>query len=59
MQVLGAEVVATAGTPAKRSLLRSLGVGHVISSRGIDFTSELAGLGSFDVVLNSLTSPGM
>ncbi|KAK9849252.1 hypothetical protein WJX84_003790 [Apatococcus fuscideae] len=59
LQALGAEVVATAGSPAKRSLLRSLGVAKVISSRGIEFTSELAGTGSFDVVLNSLTSPGL
>ena len=59
LQALGAEVVATAGTPAKRSLLRGLGVADVISSRSLEFTSELAGLGSFDVVLNSLTSPGM
>ena len=58
LQAAGAEVVATAGTPAKRSLLRSLGVADVLSSRGTDFPSDLAALGNVDVALNSLTSPG-
>ena len=50
---------ATAGSPAKRSLLRSLGAQHVVDSRSADFASHLALTGGVDVVLNSLTSPGM
>jgi NADPH:quinone reductase-like Zn-dependent oxidoreductase len=61
-QALGAEALATAGSPAKRSLLRSLGVGAVASSRGLGCFGDLAlatGGAGADVVLNSLTSPGM
>ncbi|GHF47154.1 type I polyketide synthase [Streptomyces morookaense] len=53
----GAHVIATAGTEAKRSLLRMLGVGHVLDSRSMDFAERIreltAGRG-VDVVLNSL-----
>ncbi len=59
---LGAEVVATAGGPPKRNLLRSLGAHHVASSRDILFSEELSlalGEGGVDVVLNTLTSPGL
>jgi len=49
----------TAGSPAKRSLLRSLGVSTVVASRDTSFVSDLAVAGGVDVVLNSLTSPGM
>ena len=59
VQVCGAQLYATAGSPAKRSLLRSLGAQHVVNSRAPDFTSDLAQTGGVDVVLNSLTSPGM
>ena len=58
-QRLGAQVYATAGSPAKRSLLRSLGPHHTVNSRSPDFASDLAALGGYNVVLNSLTSPGM
>ncbi|WP_044373185.1 type I polyketide synthase [Streptomyces noursei] len=54
---LGADVIATAGTPAKRELLRALGVRHVFDSRDLSFAEDVrtatAGRG-VDVVLNSL-----
>jgi len=53
----GATVFATAGSPAKRELLRAQGVQHVFDSRSLDFAVQLraatAGRG-VDVVLNSL-----
>jgi acyl transferase domain-containing protein/NADPH:quinone reductase-like Zn-dependent oxidoreductase/NAD(P)-dependent dehydrogenase (short-subunit alcohol dehydrogenase family)/SAM-dependent methyltransferase/acyl carrier protein len=54
---LGAEVIATAGSPAKRSLLGTMGVKHVIDSRRADFAHavmELTDRRGVDVVLNSL-----
>lgn len=54
---LGAEILATAGSPDKRELVRWLGAGHVFDSRGLDFADEvLAATGGqgVDVVLNSL-----
>ena len=57
---LGAVPLGSAGSPAKRALLRSLGVGAVASSRDAGFAADLAvGAGGAHVVLNSLTSPGM
>jgi NADPH:quinone reductase-like Zn-dependent oxidoreductase/NADP-dependent 3-hydroxy acid dehydrogenase YdfG len=56
---VGARVVATAGSPSKRALLRGTGVEVVVGSRDSGFTGPLALLGGCDVVLNSLTSPGM
>ncbi|PYQ42302.1 MAG: polyketide synthase [Acidobacteria bacterium] len=57
VQRAGAEVFATAGSPAKRDVLRSLGVRHVMDSRSLAFADEVrdatAGEG-VDVVLNSL-----
>ncbi|WP_232390432.1 type I polyketide synthase [Streptomyces albireticuli] len=53
----GAEVIATAGTPAKRDLLRLLGVQHVLDSRSLHFAEQirdLTGGQGVDVVLNSL-----
>ncbi len=54
----GAEVYATAGSPWKRELLRSLGVVHVMDSRTTSFAetiiAETGGRG-VDVVLNSLS----
>jgi len=57
-QRAGAEVVATAGSPQKRELLRSIGVKHVFDSRSAAFADEILGLTSgrgVDVVLNSLS----
>jgi NADPH:quinone reductase-like Zn-dependent oxidoreductase len=59
LQALGASAICTAGSPSKRTLLRSLGVVHVVGSRDTHFTEAVAQLGGVDVVLNSLTSPGM
>ncbi|MEV0444587.1 SDR family NAD(P)-dependent oxidoreductase [Streptomyces spectabilis] len=55
---VGAQVIATAGTPAKRRLLRHLGVTHVLDSRSLDFAEEVRRLTDgegVDVVVNSLT----
>jgi acyl transferase domain-containing protein/NADPH:quinone reductase-like Zn-dependent oxidoreductase/SAM-dependent methyltransferase/acyl carrier protein len=54
---LGAQVIATAGSPAKRALLETLGVRHLIDSRRADFADavmELTGRRGVDVVLNAL-----
>ena len=56
---LGAEVIASAGSPAKRTLLEVLGVKHVIDSRRSDFAEavmELTGGKGVDVVLNALAA---
>ncbi len=56
-QHLGAEVIASAGSPSKRALLKTLGVQHVIDSRCGDFAEtvlELTGRKGVDVVLNAL-----
>ncbi len=54
---LGASVIASAGSPAKRALLETLGVKHVIDSRRGDFAEavmELTGRRGVDAVLNAL-----
>ena len=56
---LGAEVIASAGSPSKRALLETLGVRHVIDSRRADFAEavmDLSGGKGVDVVLNSLAA---
>jgi acyl transferase domain-containing protein/NADPH:quinone reductase-like Zn-dependent oxidoreductase/acyl carrier protein len=56
---LGAEVIASAGSPAKRALLQTLGVKHVIDSRRGDFTEavmKLTDRRGVDVVLNALAA---
>jgi NADPH:quinone reductase-like Zn-dependent oxidoreductase/NAD(P)-dependent dehydrogenase (short-subunit alcohol dehydrogenase family)/SAM-dependent methyltransferase/malonyl CoA-acyl carrier protein transacylase/acyl carrier protein len=56
-QHLGAEVIATAGSPSKRALLKTLGVTHVIDSRRGDFTESVLKLTNgkgVDLVLNAL-----
>jgi len=58
----GARVFATAGTPAKRSLLRLLGAEAVFDSRGLDFAAEALALTDgrgIDVALNSLAGEAM
>ncbi|MGW5415821.1 SDR family NAD(P)-dependent oxidoreductase [Actinomadura geliboluensis] len=53
----GARVIATAGSPAKRDLLRALGAEHVLDSRSLRFADrvmELTEGRGVDVVLNSL-----
>ncbi|MBZ4320501.1 type I polyketide synthase [Streptomyces huiliensis] len=56
-RLCGARVVATAGTPAKRELLRHLGADHVVDSRALDFAAQVMDAtegGGVDVVVNSL-----
>ncbi len=56
-QHFGAEIFATAGSDAKRQYLQSLGVGHVMNSRTLDFADEILAATDrkgVDVVLNSL-----
>jgi acyl transferase domain-containing protein/SAM-dependent methyltransferase/acyl carrier protein len=56
---LGAEVIASAGSPAKRALLKVLGVKHVIDSRRADFADDVMTLTDgkgVDVVLNALSA---
>ncbi|MGW0315137.1 SDR family NAD(P)-dependent oxidoreductase [Streptomyces flavidovirens] len=56
-QHIGAHVIATAGSPAKRDLLRTLGAAHVFNSRDLSFAAEVreaTGGRGVDVVLNSL-----
>jgi acyl transferase domain-containing protein/NADPH:quinone reductase-like Zn-dependent oxidoreductase/acyl carrier protein len=61
-ELCGARVIATAGSPAKRDLLRLQGVHHVLDSRSMNFADEVleitAGRG-VDVVLNSLGGDGI
>ncbi|GAA3683916.1 type I polyketide synthase [Lentzea roselyniae] len=57
-RLAGAEVIATAGTPEKRDLLRLLGVRHVLDSRSLRWADEVAAITDgrgVDVVLNSLS----
>ncbi|WP_171163570.1 SDR family NAD(P)-dependent oxidoreductase [Streptomyces sp. I05A-00742] len=61
-RAVGARVIATAGTPAKRDLLRQLGVEHVFDSRGLDFAERVRGATGgqgVDVVLNSLAGEAL
>jgi acyl transferase domain-containing protein/NADPH:quinone reductase-like Zn-dependent oxidoreductase/thioesterase domain-containing protein/acyl carrier protein len=56
-QQIGAEIFATAGSDAKREILRSLGVKHVYSSRSTAFAEEIMAdtdRQGVDVVINSL-----
>ena len=58
----GAEIYATAGSPAKRAVLAALGVRHVFDSRSLSFVDDIMaatdGKG-VDVVLNSLNGTAM
>ncbi len=57
-QRIGAEVFATAGSDEKREYLRRLGIQHVMDSRSLDFSDEIASITEgegVDVVLNSLS----
>jgi acyl transferase domain-containing protein/D-arabinose 1-dehydrogenase-like Zn-dependent alcohol dehydrogenase/acyl carrier protein len=54
---VGAEVYATAGSPAKRDYLKSLGIEHVFDSRSLSFAADVmqaTGGQGVDVLLNSL-----
>jgi phthiocerol/phenolphthiocerol synthesis type-I polyketide synthase C len=60
-QSRGARVIASAGSPAKRDLLRALGVTHVLDSRSTSFVDDIRKIvdGGVDVVLNSLAGEAM
>lgn len=60
-RLLGAEVLATAGSEEKRRYLRELGIEHVMDSRSLDFAAQTraATAGRVDVVLNSLAGPAI
>ncbi|WP_336319734.1 SDR family NAD(P)-dependent oxidoreductase [Streptomyces lavendofoliae] len=61
-QRVGATVIATAGSPAKRDLLRVLGAAHVFDSRSLSFTDDVRAVTEgrgVDVVLNSLAGEAM
>ena len=56
-KMIGARIYATAGSEAKRALLRDLGVEYVGDSRTVDFADEILDAtdgDGVDVVLNSL-----
>ena len=60
-QSRGARLIASAGSAAKRDLLRALGVRHVVDSRSTTFVDDvrrITGQG-VDVVLNSLAGEAM
>lgn len=57
-RMLGAEVLATAGSEDKRRYLRGMGIRHVMDSRTLEFgerTREATHGEGVDVVLNSLS----
>ncbi|WP_432014360.1 SDR family NAD(P)-dependent oxidoreductase [Streptomyces cucumeris] len=57
-RLLGAEVLATAGSEEKRRFLRGMGIAHVMDSRSLDFRDEVkeaTGGEGVDIVLNSLS----
>ena len=56
-RMFGAEVLATAGSPKKRALLKKMGIKTVMDSRSLTFADEVmaaTGGRGVDVVLNSL-----
>ena len=59
---VGARIIATAGSPAKRAALRELGIETVLDSRSLRFGADVlaatGGLG-VDVVLNALSGEAM
>jgi polyketide synthase 2/polyketide synthase 5 len=61
-RLLGADVLATAGSDTKRRCLRDQGIKHVMDSRSLDFAAqvhEATGGKGVDVVLNSLAGPAI
>lgn len=49
----GAEIMATAGSEAKRDYLRQMGISQVFDSRSLDFADQISG--GVDVILNTLS----
>lgn len=59
-KLCGAKVIATAGSPDRRALLRDLGVDHVFDSRSLSFVEDVRRVSDgVDVVLNSLAGEAM
>jgi phthiocerol/phenolphthiocerol synthesis type-I polyketide synthase C len=60
-QARGAHVIATAGSQAKRDMLKALNVPHVLDSRSINFVGNVRAItgAGVDVVLNSLAGEAM
>ncbi|MGW0754043.1 type I polyketide synthase [Streptomyces sp. NPDC002587] len=61
-RLLGADILATAGTEEKRRYLRGTGIRCVMDSRTLDFaeqTRQATGGEGVDVVLNSLAGPAV
>ncbi|GAB0107906.1 type I polyketide synthase [Nocardia sp. JMUB6875] len=61
-QLAGARVIATAGTPARRDLLRRMGADHVLDSHGLQFVEQVHALTEdrgVDIVLNSLAGSAL
>jgi acyl transferase domain-containing protein/NADPH:quinone reductase-like Zn-dependent oxidoreductase/acyl carrier protein len=61
-RMVGATVIATAGTPAKRELISMLGVADVLDSRSLRFADQVRDLTDdqgVDVVLNSLAGEAL
>lgn len=56
-----ARIIATAGSKAKRDLLKALGVDHILDSRSTAFVDEVRAItgDGVDVVLNSLAGEAM
>jgi acyl transferase domain-containing protein/NADPH:quinone reductase-like Zn-dependent oxidoreductase/surfactin synthase thioesterase subunit/NAD(P)-dependent dehydrogenase (short-subunit alcohol dehydrogenase family) len=54
----GVEIVATAGTRARREFLRERGVSTVYDSRTLDFAEKLQASGGVDIILNSIAGAG-
>ncbi|MFD0634584.1 KR domain-containing protein [Catenulispora yoronensis] len=61
-RLLGAEVLATAGSEDKRRRLREMGIAHVFDSRSVAFAGavrEVTGGAGVDVLLNALPGAGL
>lgn len=61
-RLVGAEILATAGTEEKRDYLRGLGIAHVYDSRTLDFAADIRhdfGEAKVDVVVNALAGPAL
>ncbi|WKZ47475.1 MAG: type I polyketide synthase [Anaerolineales bacterium] len=58
-RLAGAEIFGTAGSPAKRALLKSMGVQHVLDSRTLAFADQIMEITNgkgVSIVLNSLAN---
>ncbi|MGB0504906.1 MAG: type I polyketide synthase [Pikeienuella sp.] len=61
-KAIGAQIIATAGSPARRRVLKAIGVDHTLDSRSLSFADEVMALTEgrgVDVVVNSLAGEAM